>query len=225
MLFSTNVWSQLRASKASKICFINLYNEKVDVRLGEETSYVFIMEGLDPFTSTYLLKTSGYGEYKLYYKLSSEKKWDYWVDKKDVPYYCAVESGKSHCIVIDADGNANYFTLTEYEGPGARVCFFNGSDTKMSRMEVGTDWNDETVAYTEDLDSFVISNFVTIKSGNYSIFWQFPSQKRNSTWFYYPDSSGKNKEIFDFKNGSYYLFLAYTKGRDDYAVLYNITPR
>lgn len=69
-----------------------------------------------------------------------------------------------------------------------------------------------------------ISNFVSIKKGNYSLFWQFPYQVEDDTYLFYPKSNGKDKEIFSFKNEEYYLFLIYSKGENEYAVLYNITP-
>ncbi|MBN2547122.1 MAG: hypothetical protein JXB50_15075 [Spirochaetes bacterium] len=76
----------------------------------------------------------------------------------------------------------------------------------------------------ENLKENGITTFVSVLPDNYSCYWQFPEQAKQNQWFYYPDATGKNPEIFSFKTGSYFLFLAYTKARVDYAILWNITP-
>lgn len=211
--------------RITKIFFVNLYAENVDVQLGEENNFVFKMEGLEPYSSTYMLKTTKTGQYKLYFKKSSDSEYFFWSKDGTTPIKCDVEAGKSHCILIDYNGAAEYFTLEENFQNGASVCFLNGSDSLLTKMEVGTDWETNTVAFVEDLDVYMITNFVTFNPGKYSLFWQYPAQKEKKRWFYLLNSSGKDKEILNFTNGSYYLFLAYTDGRNDYAKLINITPK
>lgn len=209
---------------ATKIFYVNLFDDDVDVRLGDEDDYIFRMIGLEAFSSTYLLETDETGSFKLYFKLNSEDEWYYWVDDDDSPYYCSVERGKSYCILIGWDGRPEYFELNESRSGYPKVCFLNGSRSELTRMEVANEWRDSDIAFANNLSTNTITNFVAIDPGNYSLFWQFPEQEDYDEYYYYPDDSGEYAEVFSFREDNYYLFLAYTVGRTDYAILYNITP-
>lgn len=211
-----------KISVPAKICFVNIYEQTLDVRLGEEDNYVFLMEGLEPFLTTRLLNTTNYGNYILYFKLSSEKDWQFW-GENDQPYYCEVEAGNNYSIVAGYDGTMSYYSMSENASEGAKVCFFNGTSEKIARMEVGKDWNEKTVAYIDNIPSDIISTFVTVTPGNYSLFWQFPSQVRIDEYYFYPTEDGQ-LEVFYLGKGKYYLFLAFTIGRDDRVEFYDITP-
>ena len=140
--------------------------------------------------------TQNFGSHKLYYK----------------------------CILIGRDGQVDYFALNDDDLKSPKVSFLNASKRKVLRMEVSKDWNVEVQGYAEKFKPNDISNFASIKKGNYSLFWQFPYQVEDDTYLFYPKSNGKDKEIFSFKNGEYYLFLISSKDDNEYAVLYDITP-
>jgi len=223
MMISISLGILNAQSRIAKVFFVNLYNQKVDVRLGEEDDYVFTMAGLDSFSPTYMLETRDFGEYDLWYRLTGDEEWYIWADKDSNPIMCPVQAGQAHCIIADSDGYMSYYTITEEKGSGARVCFFNGSPSTMARMEVGSEWG-EADAFTSNLESYAITNYVSVVSGNYNIYWQLPDQVDNDYYYFYPDESGENAHTFNFKPGNYYLFLAYQKDKGDYSVLYNITP-
>lgn len=212
------------AADNAKIFCINLYGSKIDFRLGEEKDPVFFMNGLDSFNSTSLLSTSKTGIYTFYFKESTEKKYYFWAKDGKTPEKCPVESGKIYCFVIGVDGSVEYYILTEGKDDNPKVCFLNGSDTDMSRMEVSKSWKNNPVAYVDNLKQNAITNFVSVAVNNYSAYWQFPVQVKTSEYYFYPDKSGKNAEIFSFKKGNYFIFLAYTYNREDYAVIWDITP-
>lgn len=222
ILASSPVWAQL--GRPSKIFFVNLFPELVDVRLGDSENYVFEMEGLEPNSVTYYVETTDFGDYVLYFKLSSEYEWMEWTDDDGYVYDCPVNPGELHAIIVAPDGTVDYYSLEEDRNRGAKICFINGSDAQLAKMEVGVEFDDDDVAYIEDFYPMEISNFVTADPGVYSLFWQFPSQEVNEEYFYYPDDTGDDYERFDFDEGWYYVFLVYTVSRDDYAVLYSITP-
>lgn len=213
---AVTLWSQ-----SAKIFFVNLFSEPVDIRLGEENNPVFYMNDVDTFTSSTLLTTTAYGSYKLYFKKSTGSKYYYWIDDNEEVMWLPVESGEIYCIVIGTDGVPNYFGLTGGSSRGPKVCFFNGTYYSLERMEVGDEWNEGTVAYTNNLGPDTITNFVTVSPGDYGIFWMFDG---DDMYYYYPDSSGE-VQYYSFDNGEYYLFLAgINSNGDPGAILYNISP-
>jgi hypothetical protein len=217
-----HAWAQV--GKPSKIFYVNLYREMVDVRLGDSENYVFEGSGLEPNSVTYYVETTDFGDYVLYFKLSSENRWIEWTDDSGYFYECPVNPGELHTIIIGPDGSVDYYSLEADRLSGAKICFINGSDAQLAKMEVGEEFDDNNVAYIEDFNPMEVSNFVTATPGYYSLFWQFPSQEVMDDYYFYPDESGEDYEIFYFEESRYYVFLVYTVSRDDYAVLYDITP-
>jgi len=218
-------------SKEAKIFYVNLFTDDVDVRLGEEDNYIFISNNIGSFTATYMLKTKEFGNYKLYFKKSSDDKYFYWSDNNKKPILNKVEAGKNYCILIDSDGIPHFWELTEKNDNGTNICFLNGTDSILTRMAIGSEWSDKEdpsdvlVTWIDNLDKDMISSFANVEGGDYSCFWQFPNQKKKNIWYYYPDDSGENPEVFNFENGKYYIFFAFTEGRKDYAKLVEITPQ
>jgi hypothetical protein len=207
-----------------KIFYVNLYDKAVDVRLGTTNNYVFIMNGLGPNKATYMVNASSTGSYGLYFKVSTKDEWTLWTDENDKAYSCDVENNKDNCIVTGTDGHVEFFTLEEADNDaGAKVCFFNGTESKLPRMEVGSVWGTPK-AYIDDLSPNAVSTFVTITPGDYSIFWQFPEQKKKDKYYFNTGSDNKTAEKYTFENGDYFLFLTYSDGRTDYGTLYTITP-
>ena len=211
--------------RVAKIFFVNLFNEKVDIRLGESDYPVFTMNGLDPFSSTYILNTDKIGKHKLYFKKSVENDYYYWSDDGETPNYCNIESGRSYCIFITTNGQINYFFLKDDLKSGAKVCFINGADSQLSKMQISKDWEKNIAAYTENINTNAITNFVTFLPGIYSLYWQFPNQKEINKYFYLTKDSGNSKLVYAFRDNNYYIFLAYSKARTDYAKLLIITPK
>lgn len=208
----------------AKVFCVNLYAENFDFRLGEESKPVISFNGLKPYTPTRMLSSNNFGDHKFYFKLSTEKTFYFWaLDGKNAEI-CPVEADKTYCFVIGVDGSIEYYILDEKKDNNPKVCFLNGSNSTITRMEIGKEFKTDYAAYMEDIKENGISTFVSVKPDNYNCFWQFPEQVKSKEWYYYPDATGKKAEIFSFKNGNYFLFLAYTQGRDDYAMLWNITP-
>lgn len=220
IFISTISWGQ------SKIFFVNLYYSDLDVRLGDENNYIFKMINLSSYNATYLLPTTRPGNYNLYFKLSTSDTWIAWGNEKGEKYNCLVEENKSHCILAGTDGNMQFFTMDEEKNTGPKICFINGSDSKLNRMEISETWK-KNVAYAfEGLEKNLISNFLAFNEGEYSIYWQFPGgQERSNSYFYIPDESGNSPLIFEFRNENYYIFMAFTESREDYGRLITITPQ
>jgi hypothetical protein len=209
-------------SATAKVFYVNLFNEKVDVRLGEEKG-VFQKSGLDPFTATRLSIIKKTGSFKLYFKLSDDKKWSFWGDEKtNEPIMCDVNDQEVVCILCGYDGKMDFFTLDEPEGSGAYVCFLNGNDEALTKMSIGKAWGDDIV-YTENLDKNALTHFVLLKQGSYGMFWQFQDQAKKGNHFFYPDDNG-DIDMVAFKNGKYYIFMAYLNDGEKYANCFEITP-
>lgn len=210
-------------AKEAKIFIVNLYSEPVDIRLGGSDNPIVSKKSLKSFGATRLTYTKKYGDYTLYFKLSSSDEWYQWADDNGEIWSCPVRADKNYCILIGTDGYLNYFTLTEDNKKGPKVCFLNGSDKRVKRMELSKSWNYGVQAYCVDFNPNDISNFVTFSKGSYSMFWQFPFQILED--YYYANKDLTGKEIFNFVDGEYDLFLIYTKDDAEYGTLYEITPR
>ena len=202
-----------------KIFYVNLYNKAVDVRLGSESNYIFIMNGLGPKKATYMVNANPTGSYNLYFKVSTKNEWIQWADASDNAFSCDVVADKDYCIVTGTDGNAMFYTLEEPDETGAKVCFFNGTDANISRMEIGEYWGTPK-AFIDDLSPNAVSSFVVINPGSYSLFWKYCEQKKKTVLA----DDGKSSEVYSFESGTYYLFLTYLENSVDYGILYIITP-
>ncbi len=212
-------------AKPAKIFIVNLYEEPVDIRLGESGDPVVYKYNLKSYGATRMTYTTKYGDYTLYFKLSSSDEWYKWADENGDVWSCPVKADKNYCILIGNDGYLNYYTLTEDNKKGPKVCFLNGSDKRVKRMEISKNWKSNVQAYCVDFNPNDISNFVTFSKGSYSMFWQFPFQVADDDYYYNPNDDRTGKEIFKFVDGEYDLFLIYTKGDAEYGVLYEITPQ
>lgn len=208
-------------SQNAKIFYVNLANERMDVRLGEEYDHVFKMPGIEPFKSTYMHEIYREGNYKLYYKPTWQNEWLVWGDVE--PNSCSIQYRGIYSIVIDRDGNPDFHVITEVPTILPKVCVLNGSRSDVSRIEIGEEWAKRIELTFTDVHSGHLGNFTDMYPGYYSIYWQFPSQKDVNEHYFYSDSSGDKPEVFVFKDFNYYLLLIYTVGRKDYAMLFNIT--
>jgi hypothetical protein len=208
----------------AKIFFVNLYSENVDVQLGEDNDFVIQELDKEPYTATDMLVTDRMGSYKLYFKTSAEKKWYFWADDKKRARTCVINDGDVLCILFGYEGTINYYIMKEPKGTGAKICLLNGTDETLPKMAVAKTWEGDSDVFVENIDSNVISNFDLLKQGNYGLFWQFEEQVADERYFFYPDDNG-DVEMINFKNGNYYLFMAYKEDDKKYAVWYNITPQ
>uniref|UniRef100_A0A7C4UCB3 Uncharacterized protein n=1 Tax=candidate division WOR-3 bacterium TaxID=2052148 RepID=A0A7C4UCB3_UNCW3 len=212
-------------AKPAKVFIVNLFNESVDVRLGESDNPVVHKYNLKPYSSTKLARTEKYGDYILYFKLSDSLNWYRWADEDGNVLYCSVKKDKNYCILIGNDGGINYYSLSEDNEKGPKIAFLNGSDKRVKRMEISKKWKDNVQAYCVDFDPNDLSNLVSFKKGNYSMFWQFPSQVKEDDYYYYPNEERTGPEVFKFVDGEYDLFLIYSIGDSEYGILYEITPQ
>lgn len=211
-------------AKSAKIFIVNLYSEPMDIKLGSGDEPVISYSGLEAYEATIMKYTSRFGEHKLYFKESPSDKWNMWKSEDGETMVCPVEKDKSYCILVGKDGDLGYFVLDEGSDNDPKVSFLNASKKTVLKMEVSKDWETEVQAYVEKFKPNDISNFVSIKKGNYSLFWQFPYQVEDDYFFFYPKEDGKTKEVFSFKKGDYYLFVIYTKKDQEFGILYVITP-
>lgn len=211
-------------SFASKIFYVNLFNKNADVRLGNAENYIFKSTNLEPYSSTYMVENTTFGEFNLYFKLSIEDSWYIWSDDTETPYICNVEDDKNYCIVINAKGSVEFYSLNEPSNNKPKICFLNGSDGTMARMEVAEDWKTGTVAYTSDLERHTVTNFVSMKPGIYSLFWQYVNQVYDERYYFYPKEDGETPELFTFEDNEYSVFIAYSIDGVNYAYIFNITP-
>ncbi len=219
LFFASASWSEQKA----EIFFINLFSENADVKLvSQDNDVVFLSSNNESYNGSKLLNTEFSGETNIYFKLSSSSEWLIWIDEKKNYYTCSIKPGRTHAIVIGTDGRPAFYILEEEISNGTRICFLNAANTVLPKMEVGTAWHKNTAAYTDNLAHNTITVFVPIEPGDYSLFWQFKEQLNIDNYYCFPDDNG-DPEIFEFEPGHSYLFIAYSIGRSDYAVLRDLT--
>lgn len=208
--------------KDAKIFFVNLYPEPFDVRLGESMKPVFTMNNLPPHESSHLLNTTDLEENFLYFKASSQREWNIWKNDENIPYYCQVQGGKIHAIVAQQDGSMNYYILDDDAGFKPKISMLNGSYKDMNIMKIGEDWEFSSVAYVDDLGPYEMTNFTSIPSGEYGLFW-LPQGTRESGYYFLPQTgTGKSKKV-PFEPGKYYIYFIFSDNNILHAGLYDIT--
>jgi hypothetical protein len=212
------------ADKAKIFC-VNLYNGNVDFRLGEEKDPVFFMNGLEAFTATSMYVTDQYGTFTFWFKESTDKSFAFWAKDGKTAEKCEIKAGNNYCFIIGVDGTIKLYYLTEEKTSNPKVCFLNGANSSITRMEVSKGWKKNVAAFTDNLGQNAITNFVSVNPDKYSMYWQFPEHVKTDEYYYYPDKSGKKPEILSFNKSAYFIFLAYTLNREDYAVIWDITPQ
>ena len=90
-------------------------------------------------------------------------------------------------------------------------------------MQISKYWDNKIATYAEKINVNAITNFVTIYSGIYSLFWQLPNQGNNVYLTVKKDNS-KSQLVYPFRNDNYYLFIAYTDNKNNNAKLIVVTP-
>ncbi|MBN2547121.1 MAG: hypothetical protein JXB50_15070 [Spirochaetes bacterium] len=131
---------------SAKLFCVNLYSEDLDFQLGEDSKPIFYFNGLKPYTPTRILSSNNFGKHIFYFKLSTEKTFHFWSTDKKNPQLCTVEADKTYCFVIGVDGSIEYYILAEKNDNNPKVCFLNGSNSTISRMEISKEWNKNPAA-------------------------------------------------------------------------------
>lgn len=210
--------------RSAKIFMVNLFAQDMDAQLGEDKKFIYKVDGLEPYTSSYYVTTENFGSYPLYFKLSSGNDWYFLSDTNEAKVNCTVNPSKIYTIVVDERGVVKIFESDDSFDRGAKLGFFNGSYDVVNRMEIGTKWKEGNIAFSDTLDPYTVTNFCSFKNGGYSLYWQFPHQQTNDDYFFYPDENGVPLQ-FKFESDKYYLFMIYTIDDTDYGTLYDITPK
>jgi hypothetical protein len=211
------------ASVPAKIFFINLFDDVVDIRLGDQSEPVFQVNSVVPYSFSAMAETHNLGKHVLFFKSSIQTEWNSW-SFTDYNGTCHIESGKIYCISITADGSIHYFTMSEDNKQGAKVCFFNASPFQVADMRIAADALEHQIASIQDLESNTLSNFYTVPPGNYLLFWQFPLQQERGEFFFYTKNKKNKPEPLVFLDTHYYVFLIYIENDAPKALFFDITP-
>ncbi len=212
------------ASAPAKIFFINLFNDVVDIRLGDESKPVFQAISINPYGFTAMAEVCEFGKHILYFKPAVQIEWNSW-SFADHDSSCQIDPGKIYCIAIASDGSIHYFTMTEDNAQRAKVCFLNGSHIQVSDMRIAADSLENQAASIQDLEPNTLSNFHTVPAGNYLLFWQFPYQKDAGEFFFYTNNLNSEPEPLIFIDAHYYVFLIYTGNDAVKTLFFDITPK
>ncbi|MBN1797262.1 MAG: hypothetical protein JW822_01705 [Spirochaetales bacterium] len=207
----------------AKIFFINLFNDVVDIRLGDETKPIFLAESINPYGFTALTEVREFGKHILFFKPAVQSEWNSWFTA-DNDSTCNIEAGKTYCITITIDGSIHFFTMTEDNEQGAKICFLNGSQIQISDLRIAVDSLENKACSIQDLESDTLSNFYTVAAGNYLLFWQFTFQKETDEFFFYTHNMNNQPEPLLFTDAHYYLFCIYTENDAVKALFFDITP-
>lgn len=205
---------------SARLFVVNLYNEALDIRLGEEESSVFTAR-VQPMGTSLYLKSEREGEFALFYKQTNLNQWSVWRDQENESFLCPLELRKSHCVYISPEGRINYFIMDIKAGNGAYAAFLNASSRSISELKIGMLWEKEFAIHVTDLKKEAISGFSSIIPGNYGLFWQQKEQKSAGEYSFHPGPDN-NLELFPFNTGFYYLFILLETDGELKPLLFNI---
>jgi hypothetical protein len=226
-----SVWSQpVSNNAASKIMIVNSYSKAIFIRLTDPKHVVVLQTpAIAAEDISYMLSTPKTGGYFIWYKYNETDDWIPFSDNSDEESYSGYEinlaKGLVCCIVITGDGEMDEQTLVLPESDKPLVCFCNVSGTTLGRMEIGTDYMNNFVAYTLNRKSMGMTDFTAIDPGKYGLFWATAAAAANDQYVWLPDDNDATfLRLLPFVNNHFYVFCVFSKDATN-AFLSDITPK
>jgi hypothetical protein len=208
-------------AKPSKIFFVNCLISYMDISVrNADNGEIFYRSGISPVSMTTYSEVEKYGKYSIFFKHAEEEEWYFWQKGNGKPVFVPVEEGNIYCVLMQDDGTINYFILNDDSGEGARIAFLNATKNPVEKMEIGEYWNKGTVAMAENLNSYVITNFVLAEPGDYGMFYKLTGR---DTFFTLEGDTGSEFAVVPFVDNSYYVYLIYEDENIWYPYLFDIT--
>lgn len=210
--------------KDSKVMIVNAYSKDIFVRITDPYNNVILQtSAIAPEDMTYMLSTSKTGFFFISYKFSETGDWLPFYDYDDEDdYLINLQSGLVCCIVIDGYCDIDEHTLVLPVSSSPLICFCNLSTTTLNRMEIGTDYLIDFVAYTLDIKPLGMTDFTAIDAGNYGLSWATVASAANDEYSWLSDDNDAFK-LFPFENNNLYVYCVHENDASK-ATLFNITP-
>lgn len=130
-----------------------------------------------------------------------------WTDPSGTPYGLKFQRGGLYAIVVDPQGQAALYTLSEAYTDDPKLCVVNTGAVNLSQVQAAPDWAKNVKVYIEDLAPVVPTEFYSIEPKTLGLFWQTFDQVPKGEHMATKGLDGKPlREAF--LQGRYYLFLA-----------------
>lgn len=215
--------SNTAISSDSRVMIVNAYSREIYIQLITRKSDFSLETGVlvpNDFSDMYNVPKNSFLLVK--YKYHEADNWMSYYDEDADDYMVYIPSGIVYCIEITGDGQYDEHILALPDSALPRVCFYNLSNTQLSRMEIGTDYMYNFAAFTTDIKSMGLTNFTTVNAGSYGLSWATVASAALDKYTWLSDDNDYLK-LFKFENYNIYVFCVINYDASN-AILYNITP-
>jgi hypothetical protein len=213
------------AANDSKIMVINACPKAIFIQFVTATNEViFETDAIAPNDITRMFSTLENGFYFVNFKYNDADDWTAFYDfYEDDDYLVQLKAGLVCAIIIDANGEIDEHSLVMPDTTLPVVCFCNISTTELTRMEIGTDYMNEFVAFSSDVETLGMTDFTTVDAGNYGLSWESVASSAKGEYTWLPNENDKSLRLLPFETNNIYVFCVFKTDATD-ATLFNITP-
>ncbi len=224
----SSVWSQPVTDTVSNAMIVNAYSREMFIQIVDShENVIWQTPALASNDISVMLSTPKTGFFFINYKYSEAGDWlpfsDDSYDEGTEDYMINLQSGLVCCVVIDTNGEIDEHTLVLPETDSPVVCFCNLSNTKLNRMEIGTDYMNDFVAFTTDIQALGMTDFTEIDAGNYGLSWETPESGAKDEFTWISNEDDDTLKLLEFENNNIYVYcIQYSDASK--GTLFNITP-
>ena len=165
-----------------QVFFINLYYQPVSFQIKKDNTQYCQQLQINPFTVTPLSEINPVKQAKLRFQTKGQKGWySYYID--EIEQFIDFKTNQIYAIIMFPNRAIEYYEQKvpekDQEDSNSQICFFNGTNNNIHRMEVGLEWKKNTATFVEKLKPNQLTNFVAIPALEYQLFFQY-SQNQES---------------------------------------------
>ena len=162
------IFATLWAYAGTSVTMLFVFNQTQDalaVRIGEDHPGKLEIAEIGALSASRLTQFTNRNTHRVSIKTSSSDRW-----KSIGEMILPVEN--VFCLLIQPDHSFRVIPLEQEAKAGVNVAFFNGTDTTMARMQIGSSWGSEESAFVENVEPGTLIGFRTIAEGFHSVLWQ-----------------------------------------------------
>ena len=186
---------------------LNLSSSPVSLVLTKDQNELVVFPNLAPLESRPLTKVPVGDGVLLRHGAGLQPATTEWTDPSGSPYSLKFQEGGLYAIVVDLQGQAALYSLSETFSGEPKLCIVNSTDKSLSQVQAAPDWAKNVKVYVQDLAPVVPSEFYSIAPQTLGLYWQTLEQTAKGDHLSAKGFDGKPLRQ-SFLEGRYYLFLA-----------------
>ena len=212
-------------SKDSRLMIINAYSKDIFIKIDDsQGDILYQTDAMPPNDITRMFSTPEDGFYFISYKFNEADNWTTFYDAfDDDDYMIQLKAGQVCAIIVNRYCMIDEHTLVIPDSSLPVVCFCNISPSELTRMEIGTDYMSDFVAFTTDISANGLTDFTAIDSGDYGLFWESIASTAKDEFTWLPKEDDDSIRLLPFENNNIYVFCVFDSDANR-ATLFDITP-